>query len=553
LAEFTQKSMVIKQVYLIILDDVLCHHERLKYKSLRGIKKRRVVCIRGLMLKGNTLGKYILEMTGISKTFSGVLALKDVSFRLRPGTVHALTGENGAGKSTLMKCLIGLYKPDSGDIMINGEKVHITNPLEATKMGISMIHQELSPIVERSVAENMFIGRMPMKGKVFIDHKEMYSRASEILRRVGVDIDPHTRMGSLTVAKMQMVEIARAVSQDSSIIVMDEPTSSLTTSETNQLLGLIHLLKKKNVAIIYISHKMEEIFEICDEVTVFRDGEMVGTDLIANIDIKRLIHLMVGRELGAMFPKVTCPITDIIMEVEDLASENTFSNVNFQLRCGEILGFAGLVGAGRTEVLETLFGLRRKTFGTVRIKGKEINIHRPSDAMACGIAMLTEDRRGTGIIPTLSIADNIVVANLKQYVTCTGFISHFKIIADAEEYIEKLNIKTPTRDTLIQDLSGGNQQKALVARWLLTRPDILFIDEPTRGIDVGAKAEIHSLITNMARRGKAIIMVSSEMSEILGMCDRILVMHEGVQTVILERVQATQERIMEYATGYSMT
>ncbi|MDD5017735.1 MAG: sugar ABC transporter ATP-binding protein, partial [Eubacteriales bacterium] len=492
---------------------------------------------------------YVLEMIDVSKSFPGVQALKNVSFRLRPGTVHAITGENGAGKSTLMKCLIGLYQLNSGKVLINGNEVHINNPLEASKHGISMIHQELSPVTERSVAENLFLGRQPMKGKIFIDHKKMYELAGEILRGIGVDIDPYGKMGDLTVAKMQMVEIAKAVSQDATIIIMDEPTSSLTTNEAEQLFGLIRSLKAKGVAIIYISHKMKEIFEVCDEVTVLRDGEMVGTDLISNMDIKKLIHLMVGRDLGAMFPKIDCPITDVIMEVKGLASEKTFSGISFELKRGEILGFAGLVGAGRTEVLETLFGLRRKTAGTVIIKGKEVDIKCPADAVRNGIAMLTEDRRGTGIVPVSSVANNIVLANLKSYVGKMGLINHRKIAADADKYIDKIEIKTPSKETLIQDLSGGNQQKVLVSRWLLTQPDILFMDEPTRGIDVGAKTEIHLLVTKMAGEGKAIIMVSSEMPEILGMCDRVLVMHEGIQTGIIDRAEVTQERIMEYATG----
>jgi methyl-galactoside transport system ATP-binding protein/inositol transport system ATP-binding protein len=494
------------------------------------------------------VSEYVLEMIDVSKSFPGVQALKNVSFRLRPGTVHALMGENGAGKSTLMKCLIGLYQMNSGKILINGKEVHISNPLEASKHGISMIHQELSPVTERSVAENLYLGRPPMKAKVFVDHKNLYRLAGKTLQGLGIDIDPYEKMGNLTVAKMQMVEIAKAVSQDASIIVMDEPTSSLTSIEVAQLFGMIKNLREKGVSVIFISHKMDEIFKICDDVTVFRDGQMVGTDLVSNMDVTKLIHLMVGRDLDEMFPKVECPITDVVMEVRDLSSGERFSGINFDLRRGEILGFAGLVGAGRTEVLEALFGLRTKTSGTIKIKGKTVEIRRPSYALKNGLAMLTEDRRGTGIIPVSSVANNIVVANLKKYVKKSGLINHRRITNDAREYIRKIEIKTPSKDALIQNLSGGNQQKVLVARWLLTGPDILFVDEPTRGIDVGAKAEIHSLITKMAGEGKAIIMVSSEMPEILGMCDRILVMHEGRQTGIIDRCDATQERIMEFAT-----
>ena len=339
------------------------------------------------------MSEFVLEMIDVSKTFPGVQALKNVSFRLRPGSVHALMGENGAGKSTLMKCLVGLYQMNSGHILINGKEVHINTPLEASRHGISMIHQELSPVKERSVAENLFLGRVPLHAGVFIDHKKLYRLAGETLKSLGIDINPYEKMGNLTVAKMQMVEIAKAVSQDVSIIVMDEPTSSITSTEVEQLFGMIRSLREKGVSIIYISHKMDEIFKICDEVTVFRDGQMVGSDFVANMDVAKLIQLMVGRDLNAMFPKVTCPITDVVMEVENLASGNRFSGVSFELRRGEILGFAGLVGAGRTEVLETLFGLRTKTNGTVKIKGKIAEIKRPSDALRHGLAMLTEDRR----------------------------------------------------------------------------------------------------------------------------------------------------------------
>ncbi len=369
------------------------------------------------------MSEYVLEMIDVSKSFPGVQALKNVSFRLRPGTVHALMGENGAGKSTLMKCLIGLYQMNSGRVLINGEEVHINNPLEASRHGISMIHQELSPVKDRSVAENLYLGRVPVHAGVFIDHKKLYRLAGETLQSLGIDINPYEKMGNLTVAKMQMVEIAKAVSQDASIIVMDEPTSSLTSVEVEQLFGMIRALREKGVSVIYISHKMEEIFSICDEVTVFRDGQMVGTDLVSNMNVTKLIHLMVGRDLDAMFPKVTCPITDVIMEVHDLASGDRFSGVSFDLRRGEILGFAGLVGAGRTEVLETLFGLRPKTAGVVKINGKVAEIRRPADALRYNMAMLTEDRRGTGIIPVSSVASNIVVANLKNYVRKNGLIN----------------------------------------------------------------------------------------------------------------------------------
>ena len=499
------------------------------------------------------MSEYILEMIDVSKNFPGVHALKNVSFRLRPGTVHALMGENGAGKSTLMKCLIGLYQMNGGKVLLRGEEVHIKDPAEATKRGISMIHQELSTVNERSVAENLFLGRPPLKAGLFVDHKAMYKQAEELLAEFSMPIDPYEKMGNLTVAKMQMVEIAKAVSYNSDIVIMDEPTSALTTKEVEQLFGIIASLKAKGVAIIYISHKMEEIFRISDEITVFRDGMMVGTGAAGDFDIHSLIKMMVGRNLDEMYPKIDCEIGEVVMRVEHLSAGNAFSDVSFDLRRGEILGFAGLVGAGRTELLETLFGLRRKTDGKIYIKGREAQIRNPADATRYGLAMLTEDRRRTGIIPVSSVKDNIIVANLKAYVTKLRFINKRRMQRDAEEYIGKLNIKTSGADVRVQDLSGGNQQKVLVARWLLTNPEILFVDEPTRGIDVGAKAEIHSLITQMANDGKAIIMVSSEMPEVLGMCDRVLVMHEGKMTGILSREEATQERIMQYATNVAVS
>ena len=495
------------------------------------------------------MSEYILEMLNVSKSFPGVNALKDVSLHLRPGTVHALMGENGAGKSTLMKCLIGLYHMDSGKILVRGKEVQNRDPLEAAYNGVAMIQQELAPIADRSVAENIFLGRAPCKAKVFVDHKALYQKAQELLDQLGIKLDPREKMGDLTVAKMQLVEIARAISYNSEIIVMDEPTSALTTTEVEQLFEMIANLKKKNVSIIYISHKMDEIFRISDDITVFRDGQMVGTGAASEFDVQRLIAMMVGRNLDEMYPKVDCPITDVVLEVKNLSAGDAFQDVSFALRKGEILGFAGLVGAGRTEVLETLFGLRKKTGGEILINGKPVDIKTPVDAKANEMAMITEDRRRTGIIPVSSVQDNVIVASIKKYANRAFMLNRKNMRTDTAEYIGKLSIKTPNADIRVADLSGGNQQKVLVARWLLTQPEILLVDEPTRGIDVGAKAEIHSLITRMAGEGKAIIMVSSEMPEILGMCDRILVMHEGKMTGIVDRAEATPERIMAYATN----
>ena len=493
------------------------------------------------------MADYILEMTGVSKKFPGVQALDHVSLRVRPSTVHALTGENGAGKSTLMKCLLGLYQMDEGKILIDGEEVRIANPIDAANHGISMIHQELSPISERSVAENLFVGRIPQKHHLFTDNKKLYEDAKRVLDNLNINIDPHDKMKTHTIAEMQMIEIAKAVSRNSSIIIMDEPTSSLSTREIKQLFRIIKDLKQKGAAIIFISHKMDEIYSICDEITVLRDGKFISTDKIADLDSKTLIQRMVGRELISLYTKVHCPITDTIMEVKNLSSGNSFSGISFTLRKGEILGFSGLVGAGRTEVLETIFGLRKKTDGEIIINGEVANIENPAQAMKYGLAFLTEDRRKSGIIPMSSVADNIVIANLKNYLSKFLFLDRKAIKKDAGQYVKRINIKTPSINTRTASLSGGNQQKVLIARWLATTPDILLIDEPTRGIDVGAKAEIYSLIYKMAAEGKAIILVSSELPEILSVADRILVMHEGRQTAIVDREEATQEIIMSYS------
>lgn len=491
------------------------------------------------------MDEYILEMRDIVKEFPGVRALKGVNLQVRPGTVHTLMGENGAGKSTLMKCLIGIHRPTSGKIIFNGQTVEFHAPIQALQAGISMIHQELSPVPERSVCENLWMGRLPMKG-IIVDEKKMRQDALDLFRRLNLDLDPDAKMGDLTVAKMQMVEIAKAVSYNSKVVIMDEPTSALTESEVEHLFQIIADLKKRNVAIIYISHKMDEIFQISDDITIYRDGEYVSSDRAENLNVDKVISLMVGREMDNIFPKVECPIGETILKVENLSSGKAFHDVSFELHRGEILGFAGLVGAGRTEIVETIFGMRPKTSGKIIKNGQELQIKSPKDAIAHKIGLLTEDRRGNGIVGLQSVGTNTILANLKSY----GFVMRRRKMGnDAEKYSQALNVKTPTLDTLIMNLSGGNQQKVLVGRWLLTNPDILIMDEPTRGIDVGAKAEIHTLITKLAGEGKAIIMISSELPEILGMADRILVMHEGEMTGIIDRKDATSDLIMAYATG----
>ncbi len=494
--------------------------------------------------------EYVLEMHDIVKEFPGVRALKGVQLKVRPGTVHTLMGENGAGKSTLMKCLIGIQPVTSGKIIYKGKEVAFKSTQEALDAGISMIHQELSPVLERSVADNVWLGREPKKG-LLIDKKKMNDDCRELFARMGLDLDPNEKMKNLTVAKMQMVEIVKAVSYDASIVIMDEPTSALTEAEVADLFKIIADLKAKGVAIIYISHKMDEIFQISDDISVYRDGEFVASDRAENLTQDKLIQLMVGREITDMFPKVPCPIGDVVLKVEHLNAGRLVQDVSFDLRKGEILGFAGLVGAGRTETMEAIFGMRHVTSGKIYKDGQELHIKNPGDAIRNHIGLLTEDRRGNGIVGLLSVKMNSVISKLilGKY----GMpLNNKQMIKDTEEYIEKLRTKTASIDTPIANLSGGNQQKVLVGRWLLTDPDILIVDEPTRGIDVGAKSEIHSLLSELAGQGKAIIVISSEMPEVMGVADRIVVMHEGHVSGILDRSEFSQELIMKYATTHEM-
>ena len=493
--------------------------------------------------------EYILEMKNIVRTFPGVRALNGVNFNVKRGLVHALMGENGAGKSTLMKCLVGINPPDSGEIWLKGQQVTIPNPHEALSLGIAMIYQELNPVLERSVMENIWLGREPMlRGfRLLVDHKAMYQQTKQLLNELEIDIDPKIKVKELSVAKMQMIEIAKAISYNADVVIMDEPTSSLTPNEVEHLFSMIRKLKDRNVAIIYITHKMEEIFSIADEVTVLRDGNNITTQPIGEMTIDSLITAMVGRRLTEMFPKMDSEIGDVKLAVHNLEVPGLLHDISFELKRGEILGVAGLVGAGRTELMETMFGLRHKTAGEILVDGKPVNIRSPSDAIRAGIGFLTEDRRLNGIIPVLSVKVNTIVANLRHYLRLGFFLNLKKIQGDCTDYKDRLKIRTPSLDSLIQNLSGGNQQKVLVARWLLTNPDILILDEPTRGIDVGAKAEIHTIITKLACEGKSIIMVSSEMPEILGMSDRVLVMSRGQITAVLDRKEADQETIMRYA------
>jgi inositol transport system ATP-binding protein len=491
---------------------------------------------------------YLLEMEGISKSFPGVKALDDVHLKVRPGTVHALMGENGAGKSTLMKVLIGMYHPDAGTVTFGGRQVQIADTATALRLGISMIHQELSPVPHMTVAENIYLGREPVNRLGLVDKRRMTADTRELLDRLGLAINPRATMNTLSIAQTQMVEIAKAISYDSRLVIMDEPTSAIPEREVEHLHRMIRSLREAGVAIIYITHKMEEVFKISDHVTVFRDGRHVATVPASELDRQKLITLMVGRELTQLFPKEDVQVGEVALSVRGLTRNGVLSDITFELRRGEILGLAGLMGAGRTEVLEAIFGITRIDAGTIAIDGVPRKIRNPSDAIRSGLALLTEDRKLTGIMGVLSVRDNMTVASLPRF-SPGGVLNQRQIDKECNRQREALAIKTPSIRQLIKLLSGGNQQKVLVSRWLLTTPEILMIDEPTRGIDVGAKAEIHRLMSQLAGQGKAILMVSSEMPEILGMSDRVLVMHEGRLTAEFSRAEATQERIMQAATG----
>ena len=489
---------------------------------------------------------FILVMKDIIKGFPGVKALDNVQLKVKKGTVHGLMGENGAGKSTLMKCLIGLYRKDSGTIFFDGKNVNFQTVSEAINAGISMINQELCPIPERSVAENIWVGREPKKNLLMVDHKSMHELTEALLAKFNITISPDTLLKDLTIAQMQMIEIIRAVSYDSKIVIMDEPTSSLTQAEVRHLFHIIKNLKEQGISIIYITHKMEEVFQICDEVTVMRDGQYISTNNMEDLTMDTLISKMVGREITQMFPKQECPIGEVILRADNISVDNIVHNVSFELHKGEILGFAGLIGAGRTETMEGIFGLRKLSQGNIYKQGVKVKIDNPGTAIAHKIGMLTEDRREKGIVGVRNIYDNTILSHLRAY----GFpIAHSRVRKDTDEYCTRLNVKTPDYKELIQNLSGGNQQKVLVARLLLNNPDVLIFDEPTRGVDVGAKVEIHSLITKLAGEGKGIILISSELPEVMGMADRIIVMHEGIITGILDRSEFDQELIMRYATN----
>ncbi|KQS78974.1 D-ribose transporter ATP-binding protein [Rhizobium sp. Leaf384] len=489
----------------------------------------------------------LLAITGIRKEFPGVVALDDVQLRVRRGTVHALMGENGAGKSTLMKIIAGIYQPDAGEIRLRGEVVTLKSPLDALEQGIAMIHQELALMNWMTVAENIWIRREPKNRFGLIDHGRMAEMTAELFARLRIKLDPRAQVSELTVAQKQMVEIARAVSYDSSILIMDEPTSALTDREVEGLFSIIRDLRERGIGIVYITHKMNELFEIADEFTVFRDGKYVGSHLSKDVNRDDIIRMMVGRDITDMFPKIECPIGEVILEVRNLTIPGVFHDISFSLRRGEILGLAGLVGSKRSNVAEAIFGVTPATSGEILVDGTPVTIGSPSAAMAQGFAFLTEDRKETGCFLSLNCLENIQSALITRSHVKGGFVDQSAVTKLAEDMARQLRVKTPNLYETVENLSGGNQQKLLIARWLLTKPRILILDEPTRGIDVGAKSEIHRLITGLAAEGVAVLMISSELPEVLGMSDRIVVMHEGRVSGVLDRAEATQVKIMDLA------
>ncbi|MDV4156340.1 MULTISPECIES: sugar ABC transporter ATP-binding protein [Rhizobium] len=491
--------------------------------------------------------EYLLSAEGVRKEFPGVVALDDVQFRLKRASVHALMGENGAGKSTLMKILAGIYTPDKGDIRLKGIEIQLKSPLDALENGIAMIHQELNLMPFMTVAENIWIRREPKNRLGFIDHGVMHRMTEELFTRLNIAIDPDIEVRFLSVANRQMVEIAKAVSYNSDVLIMDEPTSALTEREVEHLFRIIRDLKAQGIGIVYITHKMNELFEIADEFSVFRDGRYIGTHASTDVTRDDIIRMMVGREITQMFPKEEVPIGEVVLSVKDLCLKGVFNNVSFEVRAGEILGVAGLVGSGRSNVAETLFGVTPASSGSIELYGKPVTISSPTEAIRNRMAFLTEDRKDTGCLLILDILENMQIAVLQDRYVKGGFVQQGAVEATCEDMAKKLRVKTPNLYERVENLSGGNQQKVLIGRWLLTNPRILILDEPTRGIDVGAKAEIHRLVTEMARDGVAVVMISSEMPEVLGMSDRIMVMHEGRVTGFLNRDEATQIKVMELA------
>lgn len=487
-----------------------------------------------------------MRVSGINKSFPGVKALDNVNFAVRKGTVHALCGENGAGKSTLMKIINGIYKADSGQIFLDEKPVTIKDPIQARDYGIAMIAQELNYVPEMSIEENLFLGRLPVTKFGNVDWKRVRRETIEFLRQENLPYKPDQKLKTLTVSDIQMLEIIKAISNNAQIVIMDEPTSAITNREVEVLFSKIAELKKKGVSIIYISHKMEEVFRIADDITVLRDGKTVETHPASEIDLDKVIALMVGRKMDNVYPKEEVEIGEPILEIEGLGSKGVFKDINFKANKGEIVGFAGLMGAGRTETMRAIFGLDPYDEGKIKVHGKEVTIKKVSDSIAQKVVMLSEDRRRYGIIPIRSVMENASISSLDKIIY--GGRWHPKVEKElVGKYFEKMHVKTPSLETAIQGLSGGNQQKVLLAKWMLRDPDVLILDEPTRGIDVGAKFEIYRLMTDLVKEGKTVIMVSSELPELIGMCDRIYIMNKGRITGCLNKDEFSQETIMRYA------
>lgn len=491
----------------------------------------------------------LLEVRGVSKSFPGVVALSGVNFTLGRGEIHALVGENGAGKSTLMKILSGAYQKDAGEILLDGRPVRSRSPREAAELGISIIYQELNLLPALSVAENIFLSHLPARGPLgILNKRRMHEETAELLARVGLDVKPDTPVGRLRVAEQQLVEVAKALSVRSRVLIMDEPTAALTDAEVERLFAIIRGLKKEGVSIIYISHKLDEVFQIAERITVLRDGEVVGSHETGAIDKEHVISLMVGRELTALYPKTVVRIGEPVFEVENLNGP-ALHNISFRVRRGEILGVAGLMGAGQIALARTLFGVEPKSSGVIRIGGRPVATLTPRRAIRLGLGLLTENRKEEGLVLGLSVAKNIALASMDTVSRWGGLVSRRAEERLAESYVERLSIRTPSVSQIARNLSGGNQQKVVLAKWLNTGPDVVILCEPTRGIDVGAKAEIYRLIGTLVRDGKAVLLISSELPELLGLADRLLVMHEGRIAAELDREEATPEKVMFFATG----
>ena len=493
----------------------------------------------------------LLKMVGITKTFPGVKALDGVNFELRKGTVHALMGENGAGKSTLMKCLFGIYSKDEGQIFLDGKEINFKSSREALDNGVAMVHQELNQALKRSVMDNIWLGRYPKIAGIAVNEKKMYQDTMAVFEELGIKVDPRRIMSTMPVSQRQMVEIAKAVSYNSKVIVFDEPTSSLTEEEVEHLFEIINMLRAKGVCIIYISHKMAEIKRISDDITIMRDGKWVATRPAAELEMQDIIRLMVGRELTNQFPPKTNTPGEVYLQVNGITGMyNQLRDVTFNARKGEILGLAGLDSSGRTETLESIFGIRTRKEGSITLGGKPCHNRNAQESIKNGFALLTEERRATGIFGVLNIRDNTVISSLKRHLRFGVYLSEKSQQEDTQRYIDAMRTKTPSQETKIRSLSGGNQQKVIIGRWLLTNPEILLLDEPTRGIDVGAKYEIYQLILDLACNGKTVIMVSSEMPELLGICDRIVVMSGGRVAGEVDARNTSQEEIMTLAAKY---